>query len=122
MRGPTGGCGFAAMTAPRDVRVAWLGYASMRVARTLSRSIAAELLAFAGIGFFGFVAILLVQNVAVRLGELVAVGITFTDTRAVLGCLFGMVAPYAVPVGFLFGTLAVIGRLSADAEVTAMRS
>jgi lipopolysaccharide export system permease protein len=94
----------------------------MRVARTLSRSIAAELLAFAGIGFFGFVAILLVQNVAVRLGELVAVGITFRDTRAVLGCLFGMVAPYAVPVGFLFGTLAAIGRLSADSEVTAMRA
>jgi lipopolysaccharide export system permease protein len=33
-----------------------------------------------------------------------------------------MVAPYAVPVGFLFGILAAIGRLSADAEVTAMRT
>jgi lipopolysaccharide export system permease protein len=94
----------------------------MRLARTLSRSIAAELLAFAGIGFFGFVAILLVQNVAQRLEELVAVGMTFHDTSAVLYCLLGMVAPYAVPVGFLFGTLAVIGRLSGDAEVTAMRS
>jgi lipopolysaccharide export system permease protein len=94
----------------------------MRLARTLSRSIAAELLAFAGVGFFGFVVILLVQNVAQRLEELVAVGITFRDTSAVLGCLFGMVAPYAVPVGFLFGTLAAVGRLSADSEVTAMRA
>ena len=33
-----------------------------------------------------------------------------------------MVAPYAVPVGFLFGTLAVVGRLSADSEVVAMRA
>jgi lipopolysaccharide export system permease protein len=94
----------------------------MRVARTLSRSIAAEVLAFAGIGFLAFVAILLVQNVAQRLQELVAVGITFRDTSAVLACIVGMVAPYAVPVGFLFGTLAAVGRLSSDAEITAMRS
>jgi len=94
----------------------------MRVARTLSRSIAAELIAFAGIGFLGFIVILLVQNVAQRLEELVAVGLTFRDTRAVVWCLTGMVAPYAVPVGFLFGILAAIGRLSADAEVTAMRA
>lgn len=94
----------------------------MRVARTLSRSIAAEVVAFAGVGFLAFVAILLVQNVAQRLEELVAVGMTFRDTRAVLSCLFGMVAPYAVPVGFLFGTLAAVGRLSADSEITAMRA
>lgn len=94
----------------------------MRVARTLSRSIAAELLAFGAVGFLGFVVILLVQNVAQRLEALVAVGITLRDTSALLGCLFGMVAPYAVPVGFLFGTLAVVGRLSADSEVTAMRA
>ena len=94
----------------------------MRVARTLSRSIAAELLAFAGIGFLGFVVILLVQNIAQQLQALVAVGITFRDMSAVLRCLLGMVAPYAVPVGFLFGTLAVVGRLSADSEVVAMRA
>lgn len=94
----------------------------MRVARTLSRSIATEVLAFAGIGFLAFVAILLVQSVAQRLEELVAVGTTFRDTRAVLACLFGMAAPYAIPVGFLFGILAAVGRLSADAEITAMRA
>ena len=33
-----------------------------------------------------------------------------------------MVSPYAVPVGFLFGILAAVGRLSADSEVTAMRA
>ncbi|RIK89760.1 MAG: hypothetical protein DCC71_25840 [Proteobacteria bacterium] len=94
----------------------------MRFARTLSRSIAAEVIAFAGIGFLAFIGILLVQSVAQRLEELVAVGITFRDTRAVLLCLVGMVAPYAVPVGFLFGILAAVGRLSSDSEVTAMRA
>ena len=94
----------------------------MRVARTLSRSIATEVLAFAGLGFAGFVAILLLQNVAQQLEELVAVGITLRDTARVLLCLLGMVAPYSVPVGFLFGTLAAIGRISSDGEVTAMRA
>lgn len=94
----------------------------MRVARTLSRSIAAEVLTYAGIGFLAFIAILVVQNVAQRLEDLVAVGITFRDTRAVIACLVGMVAPYAVPVGFLFGILAAVGRLSSDSEVVAMRA
>src|SRR5215468_5866790 len=33
-----------------------------------------------------------------------------------------MVGAYAVPMGFLFGVLAAAGRMSADAEVTAMRA
>jgi lipopolysaccharide export system permease protein len=94
----------------------------MLVPRTLARSIAAEVSAFAAIGFFAFIVILLVQNLAQRLEELVAVGMTFRDTRAVMTCLVGMVAPYAAPVGFLFGILAAVGRLSADSEVTAMRA
>jgi lipopolysaccharide export system permease protein len=94
----------------------------MLLPRTLARSIAAEVLVFAAIGFVAFIAILLVQNVAQRLQELVAVGMTFADAWAVVLHLVGMVAPYAVPVGFLFGVLAAVGRLSADSEVTAMRA
>jgi len=90
--------------------------------RTLARSIAAEVLIFAGIGFLAFIVILLIQNLAQRLEELVAVGMSFRDASAVVIDLVGMVSPYAVPVGFLFGVLAAVGRLSADSEVTAMRS
>ncbi len=94
----------------------------MLMPRTLARSIAAEVLVFASIGFLAFIAILLVQNVAQRLKDLVAVGMTFGDASAVVTNLVGMVAPYAVPVGFLFGVLAAVGRLSADSEATAMRA
>jgi lipopolysaccharide export system permease protein len=90
--------------------------------RTLARSIAAEVLIFTGIGFLAFIVILLIQNLAQRLEELVAVGMSFRDASAVVIHLVGMVSPYAVPVGFLFGVLAAVGRLSADSEVTAMRS
>jgi lipopolysaccharide export system permease protein len=94
----------------------------MLLPRTLARSIAAEVLIFAGLGFLAFIVILLIQNLAQRLEELVAVGMTFRDASAVVIHLVGMVSPYAVPVGFLFGVLAAVGRLSADSEVTAMRS
>ena len=90
--------------------------------RTLARSIAAEVLVFAGLGCFAFIAVLLIQNVAQRLEDLVAVGMAYGDARAVVIHLVGMVAPYALPVGFLFGILAAVGRLSADSEVTAMRA
>jgi lipopolysaccharide export system permease protein len=90
--------------------------------RTLSRSIAVEVLVFAGLGFASFICILLVQNLAQRLEDLVAVGLTYRDTREVVVCLVGMVSPYAVPVGFLFGVLAAVGRLSSDSEVVAMRA
>jgi len=99
-----------------------VGYAAMLMPRTLARSIGAEVLLFAALGFVGFIAILLVQNVAQRLEDLVAVGMSFRDARAVVIFLIGMVSPYAVPVGFLFGVLAAVGRLSADSEVTAMRA
>jgi lipopolysaccharide export system permease protein len=94
----------------------------MLIPRTLARSIGAEVSLFAGLGFLAFIAILLIQNVAQRLEDLVAVGMSFSDARAVVIFLVGMIAPYAVPVGFLFGVLAAVGRLSADAEVTAMRA
>jgi lipopolysaccharide export system permease protein len=94
----------------------------MLLPRTLARSIAAEVLIFAGIGFIAFIAILLVQNVAQQLEQLVAAGMSFSDARAVVRHLVGMVSPYAVPVGFLFGILAAVGRLSADSEATAMRA
>ncbi|MDD1633083.1 MAG: LptF/LptG family permease, partial [Methylococcaceae bacterium] len=94
----------------------------MLLPRTLARSIAAEVSIFAGIGFLAFIAVLLIQNLAQSLDELVAVGMSLRDASAVVIHLVGMVSPYAVPVGFLFGVLAAVGRLSADSEVTAMRA
>ena len=94
----------------------------MLLPRTLARSIAVEVLVFAGIGFAAFIAILLVQNLAQQLEQLVAAGMSFSDARAVVTSLVGMVSPYAVPVGFLFGILAAVGRISADSEATAMRA
>lgn len=99
-----------------------LAYAPMRVSRTLAASIAGEIALYAGIGFFGFVVIMLAQNLAQRLPALVAVGFAWGDVFGLVRSLMPLVAAYSVPVGFLFGVLAAVARLSADAELTAMRT
>jgi lipopolysaccharide export system permease protein len=94
----------------------------MRVSRTLTASVAGEIALYAGIGFLGFVVIMLAQNLAQRLPALLAVGFAWGDVLGLLRSLMPLVAAYSVPVGFLFGVLAAVARLSGDAEVTAMRA
>jgi lipopolysaccharide export system permease protein len=94
----------------------------MRVSRTLSASIALEIALYMGLGFLTFVVVMLAQNLAQRLQDLVAVGFVWSDALDLLLGLLPLVAAYSVPVGFLFGVLAAVARLSADAEVTALRA
>jgi len=94
----------------------------MRVSRTLAVSIAGEIALYAGIGFLGFVVIMLAQNLAQRLPALVAVGFSWGDVLGLVRSLMPLVAAYSVPVGFLFGVLAGVARLSGDAELVAMRA
>ncbi len=104
------------------LRTARLAYAPMRVSRTLAASVAGEIALYAGLGFAGFVVIMLAQNLAQRLPALLAVGFSWSDVFELLGTLMPLVAAYSIPVGFLFGVLAAAARQSADAELTAMRA
>lgn len=94
----------------------------MRVSRTLSLHLLAEVLQYTVLGFVAFATILVTQNLLRRLEDLVAVGFQARDVVAVLGALLPMLAAYALPVAFLFGVLLAVGRISGDSEVTAMRS
>lgn len=94
----------------------------MRVSRTLAASIAGEIALYAGVGFTGFVVIMLAQNLAQRLPALLAVGFSWRDVFLLIGTLMPLVAAYSIPVGFLFGVLAAVARQSADAELAAMRA
>jgi lipopolysaccharide export system permease protein len=94
----------------------------MRLSRILSRYVLWEILLYATIGLVAVGSILVTQNLLRRLDELAAVGFAARDAAALLACLFAMLAAYAVPVAFLFGILVAVGRLSADSEITAMRS
>ena len=94
----------------------------MPLPRTLARSLAVEVVTYAGLGCAAFLGILTVQSLAQRLEDLAAVGLLWSDTLGVVRWLLPMVGAYAVPMGFLFGVLAAAGRMSADSEVTAMRA
>ena len=94
----------------------------MRWTGTLSRYLIREVALYSLVGLLGVGSILVLQNLLRRLGDLGGIGISFGDMASVAGNLSAMLASYAVPVAFLFGVLAAIGRISADSEWTAMRA
>jgi lipopolysaccharide export system permease protein len=94
----------------------------MRGSRTLFLYVSREILLYALIGLLAVGAIMVSHNFLRRIDELAAVGFAGEDALALLGCLLGMLAPYVVPVAFLFGLLVAFARLSSDSEITALRA
>ncbi len=94
----------------------------MRIPRTLAFYIGREMALYALLGFFGFTAVLVSQNLLRMLRQLAGAGIPLSDVMVVLGHLLPIWATYALPFAFLLGVLVAVGRLSADSEVTAMRA
>jgi lipopolysaccharide export system permease protein len=94
----------------------------MRIPRILSFYVLREILLYAGLGLLVVGSVLVTQNLLRQLDDLATVGFGFHDTLAVLACVVGMLAAYAIPIAFLFGLLVAVGRISADSEVTAMRA
>lgn len=75
----------------------------------------------AAIGLFAFV--LMVGNVLKDLLNYVAAGQLAPDTfLRLVGLLLPFVITYALPMGVLTGVLLVLGRMSADREITAIRA
>jgi lipopolysaccharide export system permease protein len=94
----------------------------MRSHRTLSRYVLREvsltfLLGLAAIGI-----VLVSRNLLRFLDEVIAAGFRPSDLARVVGYLAAILAPYAVPIAFLFAALVTVGRLAADAEIVAMRA
>ena len=94
----------------------------MRVPRILTFYVLREILLYAGLGLLVAGSILVTQNLLQRLDDLAAVGIRATDYLTIVGAVVGMLSGHVLPVAFLFGIMVAVGRISADSEVTAMRS
>jgi lipopolysaccharide export system permease protein len=75
----------------------------------------------AAVGLFGFV---LIAGQALRdlLGYVVAGQLDPATAARLLGLLVPFVAVYALPIGLLTGVLLVLGRMSSQHEITAMRA
>ena len=86
------------------------------------RQIAIETGIYTILGFTAVVLTLLGQNLIRRLDALTMLGLTATDLFVVIRSLFAMLAPYAIPIAFLFGCLVCLRRMAADGEILAMRT
>lgn len=93
-----------------------------RVSRILSLYLLREMALYSAIGLLAVGSVLLTQNLLRQLEDLANLGARFGDVVQVFFCLLVMLGSYAVPVAFLFGVLVAVGRMSSDAEVTAMRA
>ena len=58
----------------------------------------------------------------IELSDATDVGLQAGEVLDLVVCLAGISSAYALPVAFLFGVVAAVSRLSADAEVLALRS
>lgn len=94
----------------------------MRIPRTLSRYLARETLQYAVVGFLSIATLLLANSLLRQLEDLVGIGGGLADLAAVTVRLVAILATYALPIAFLFGTLVAFGRLGSDHEVLAFRS
>jgi lipopolysaccharide export system permease protein len=75
----------------------------------------------ASVGLFGFV--LMIGNALKDVLPLVLAGQLAPDTfLRLIGLLVPFVVSYALPMGMLTGILLVLGRMSADREITALRA
>ena len=80
----------------------------MRSSRTLSIQVAREILGYSLLGFFLIACLLLGQNLMRRLDDMMMLGLTGSEFRAVLACLIPMLTSYALPLAFLFGALVAL--------------
>lgn len=87
--------------------------------RYLFRSVLAT--CAAAVGLFSFV--MIVGNVLKRvLGYVLSGQLSLPMFAKLIGCFFQLAVPYALPMGMLAGVLLVLGRFSADNEITAIRA
>lgn len=91
--------------------------------RILDRYLTKEVTVAVGLATAAFVFILVASNILQQVvGAMAAGRITAAEGLFMCGLLFPVVLPYALPLGVLTGTLLVYGRLSAEGEITAMKS
>jgi lipopolysaccharide export system permease protein len=94
----------------------------MRVPRTLWLYVAREVLLYSLIGFAAVSVVFIGQNLLRFLSDFLLIGVSGSDVLSIVKCVVIGVLAYTIPISFLFGALAAIGRMASDVEITAMRT
>ncbi len=94
----------------------------MPAPRTLSRYVMKEVSGYTALGLAAITIVMVTQNLFRFLDQMITAGVRLRDFAAIVGSLSLMLATYSVPIAFLFGVLLALGRMSSDAEITAMHA
>jgi lipopolysaccharide export system permease protein len=94
----------------------------MRGPLTIWRYVGREVALYTAVGLAGVSLIFVGGNLLRYAGQLLAIGATPPEALRVLRAVAVATLVYALPIGFLFGALAGLGRLAADREVGALRA
>jgi lipopolysaccharide export system permease protein len=94
----------------------------MRATRTLSLYVTREVIQYTLLGLAAITMILATRNLVRVLDKLIGAGFLFSDLLTLLRLFGAELLVYTLPISFLFGVLLAIGRMAADAELTAMRA
>jgi LPS export ABC transporter permease LptF/LPS export ABC transporter permease LptG len=88
----------------------------------LDRYIVKEMLAPTGLGLLLFTFILLLQQITLLMGILIARSASASTILRVFLYLLPSIFAVTIPMAFLLGVLLAFGRLAADSEIVAMRA
>ena len=94
----------------------------MRLSLSLSRYVVREVLVHGAVGLAAVAVVFVARNLLRTLAHLSGAGASAQELAAVAGCLLTASLAYALPIGFLFGVLAGVGRLAVDREARALES
>jgi lipopolysaccharide export system permease protein len=94
----------------------------MRLPRTLWLYVAREVVLYSLLGFAAVSVVFIGQNLLRFLSDFLLIGVSGSDVLSVVKCVVIGVLAYTIPISFLFGALAAIGRMASDVEITAMRT
>ena len=94
----------------------------MKVPRILFLYVAREVVLYMAVGLVGVSLIFVGQNLLRYLGDFLRIGVAFSDVLMVLRAVVVVIMTYTIPIGFLFGVLAGVGRMAGDSEIMAFRT
>jgi len=90
--------------------------------RVLSFYLLREFSQYAGIGVLAAGILLSGENTMRRVHDYAGMDMSLGDLVHIVGAVLLLALTYVVPIAFVFGLLVAVARLSADSEITAMRT
>jgi len=94
----------------------------MALVTILDRSVARQVLVPSALGFVTYTFLLMMRGIFALIEQILVRGLPLVDALSILAATVPHVVVLTIPMGFLFGVLIAIGRMSADNEIIALQA